>query len=50
MSDPIPPGHGEHDEPVSWGGSNTYSDEEWDDFGTWLREVSMCNTAREESH
>ena len=45
--DPIPPGHGEP-EPVSFGrGSNTYTDEDWDDLGTWLAETS-AHTAREE--
>ena len=44
MADPIPPGHGEP-EPSSMGrGSNTYSEEEWDDFGAWLAEVSECKT------
>lgn len=40
MRDPIPPGHGEPDEtPATTGrGSNTYTDEEWDDFGRWMAE------------
>lgn len=48
MRDPIPPGHGEP-EPHSFGsGSNTYTDEEYDDFGAWLRSVSVCPKREEE--
>ena len=48
MLDFIPPEHGEP-EPSSPGrGSNTYTDEDWDDFGAWLAEVSQCSPAREE--
>jgi hypothetical protein len=31
LPDPIPPGHGEHESELPFGGgSNTYTDEEWD--------------------
>ena len=31
MNDPIPPDHGEPERELSWGsGSNTYTDEEWE--------------------
>ena len=46
----IPPGHGEPDDtPASLNGrgSNTYTDEDWDDFGAWLAEIDQCDSREE---
>lgn len=48
MGDPIPPGHGEPEPSPNGRGSDTYTEEEYDDFDAWLRTVSMCKTKDEE--